>query len=423
MEVLLINYCLYTGGVETLMVRMANWLVRKGHGCSILLRDTFDGDLRPLLDERVRVRTLANRWDLLAMPVVGSLLWKSWKLPRPDMIYTMEQSWSVVSLLVRDLFVNHPPKVATGAYHPRQFTYEYVPRKWGRLGLFRQKVYNLAYTDEQKFFMSEEVRAGHEEFFNRPMPDGWVWPLPIEIPPDELLSQRKPVPRRILSIGRLTRFKTYSWYMVPILYALREKYPDVQWHIHGFGAQEKELVEDVWKDAIRDGLIVFHGPIRYEDISTAFHQASVFIGMGTTLLEAAAWGVPAIPALTYDEDALSWGYIDQMPYYTCGELIPGRQPTAKVMDLICRLFGMNAKETEQLAAKGREYVNAYSMDHLMERFLEKVNELPSGEPLSASDRLRYLWIRALKFPRNLWLSLSRIGREPLRHAGGYRVMH
>ncbi|MES2995302.1 MAG: glycosyltransferase family 4 protein [Verrucomicrobiota bacterium] len=423
MEVLLINHSLYTGGVETLMVRMANWLVRNGHGCGLMLRDSFPGDLTSLLDPRVRKVIAGNWWDWLVVPGIGTTVWESWNLPRPDFIYTFEKNWSVIGLMIRDLFKRNPPAVATGAYHLNQFAYEYTPKREGRLNILHKEIYDRFYPDSAKFFMSEETKIGHERYFGRPIADGWIWPLPIEIPGDDTVAARTPVPRRILSIGRLTLFKTYSWYMVPILHRLREKYPEVQWHVHGFGLCERELVDQVWKQAIADGLIVFHGPVEYQKIGDVFSQASVFVGMGTTILEAAAAGVPTIPAVVDDKDAVSWGFIDSLPYYSVGETVPGKEPVAEVEDLLERFFAADDAEVVRIAKAGRAYVEEYSMDHLMTRFLDHANKLHAGPELTVGMKLRYLWIRSLKLLRNLRLAATHLGGPPARHPGGDRVMH
>jgi glycosyltransferase involved in cell wall biosynthesis len=243
---------------------MANWLVRHGHGCSILLRDQFEGDLCPLLDSKVKLRIVGNKWDLLAIKCIRNFIWRSFTLPKPDVIYTLEQNWSVIGLLVRDVFRKDPPSVATGAYHLNQFAYEEKLSNPGRLALLQREIYDRCYLDSQKVFMSEETRVGHVTFFNRKIVEGWIWPLPIRIPDIAELQSRKPVPGRIISIGRLTRFKSYSWYMVPILQSLQKRHSNVQWHIYGSGMCEDELIQLVWKDAIRDGLIVFHGSITHQ---------------------------------------------------------------------------------------------------------------------------------------------------------------
>ena len=423
MEVLLINHSLYTGGVETLIVRMANWLVRHGHGCSILLRDQFAGDLSPLLDSKVKLRIVGNKWDLLAIKYFRSFIWRSFKLPKPDVIYTLEQNWSVIGLLVRDVFREDPPSVATGAYHLNQFAYEQKLSNPGRLALLQREIYDTCYLDSQKVFMSEETRVGHETFFNRKIVEGWIWPLPIRIPDIAELQSRKPVPGRIISIGRLTRFKSYSWYMVPILQSLRKRHSNVQWHIYGSGMCEDELIQLVWKDAIRDGLIVFHGSIPYEQITKAFHEASVFVGMGTVLLEAAAAGVPAIPALVDDSEALSWGFIDKMPYFTVGETIPGMKPQFKVEDLLDEVLNANAHASNAISSAGRKYIEPYSEDLLMRRFLETMVKLEPGPALPNMIRWRFIAIRVVRFFRNLALSISRVGQEPLRQPGGDRLIY
>jgi len=376
-----------------------------------------------MLDSKVNLRVVVNQWDLLAIPGIGHLLWNHWRLPKPEAVYTLEQNWAVVGLLVRDLFAQSPPAVATGAYHLNQFAYERAPLKWGRIALFKQEIYDHHYRDSQKFFMSEETRTGHENFFKRSLQDGWVWPLPIEIPNLEPLVIRNPVPYQILSIGRLTLFKTYSWYMVPILYSLKKKHPNVCWHVYGFGISERELVDDVWSDAIRDGLIIFHGPIAYREIHSAFKRASVFIGMGTTLLEAAAAGVPCIPAVVDDMEAVTWGFIDQMPYFSLGETIPGLEPNKKVENFLDKIFLSSPAQTEEIISAGREYVNAYSSDQLMGNFLAHLNGLGRGHRLSPMIRIRYLWIRFTKLILNFMLSFKRRGMGPERHPGGDRLLH
>lgn len=420
MEILLVNHSLYTGGVETLMVRMANWLVRNGHGCSIILRESFPGDLCPLLDPRVKLRVTRNRWDLLAIPLLRRLIWKSWRIPAPDIIYTLEQNWAVVGLLISDLFHHRGPGMANGAYHPNQFCYEQNPSNPGRLGLFQRKLYDRHYRDAQKFFMSEETRAGHEAFFVRPLKDGWVWPLPIEVHrPSETID---PVPERIVTVGRLTKFKTYSWYLVPILTRLRNHFPNLQWHVYGSGMCQDELVTDVWKDAIREGLIVFHGPVPYAKMREAIATSTVFLGMGTAILEAAATGVPVIPTVIDDPNGVTWGFIDSLPYFSVGETVPGREPTQRVEDFLIRILGATPEYRRQVIDNGWKYVEAYSMDRLMPDFLEHTVNLRGGK-LPASAKLRYLWIRSLKLLRNLSNSIKRLGKPPLRHPSGDRLIH
>jgi glycosyltransferase involved in cell wall biosynthesis len=423
MEILLINHSLYTGGVETLIVRMANWLARSGHGCSILLRDQFDGDLTPLLDLRVRKVVVGNAWDWLAVPIARRAVWNMWALPTPDMIYSFEKNWIVIGPLISALFPEKAPVVTTGAYHLNQFAYEDRPANPGRLMKLLEEIYDRSYPDSHKFYMSEETRIGHELHFARSISNGWIWPLPIEAVSMPLSGNISPR-FTIVSIGRLTRFKTYSWYMVPILYRLKERFPNIQWHVYGFGECQHELVETIWKKAIDDGLIVFHGRVKYELIRDVFQNATVFVGMGTTLLEAAAAGVPCIPALVDDETASSWGFIDKMPYYTVGETVPGMNPTAKVEDLIRQVLEASEEEKETIVKAGLTYVEEYSMNRLMYRFLDHMKSLEGGGPkISAWVRVRYLWIRILKLFRNIRLDLSTMGGEPIRHPGGDRLIH
>jgi hypothetical protein len=145
--------------------------------------------------------------------------------------------------------------------------------------------------------------------------------------------------------------------------------------------------------------------------------------MGTVLLEAAAAGVPAIPALVDDSEGLSWGFIEKMPYFTVGETIPGVSPPYKVEDLLDEVLTANAADSDAIGSAGRRYVEPYCEDLVMRRFLEKMNQLDRGSELPAMIRWRFIAIRIVRFFRNLILSISRFGQEPLRHPSGDRVIY
>lgn len=90
--------------------------------------------------------------------------------------------------------------------------------------------------------MSDEVKKGHEKFFQRPIDGGFIWPLPLELPDEAELEHRSADPNIIMSVGRITPFKTYNAYMVDVITELRAKHPRLKWVVYGFGPDEARLL-------------------------------------------------------------------------------------------------------------------------------------------------------------------------------------
>jgi glycosyltransferase involved in cell wall biosynthesis len=398
MEVLIYNHSLYTAGVETLIVRMANWLVENDHGCSVVLRHTFDGDLCPQLRKEVNVRRVGNSWELLAIPGLRQLIWNKAGLPTPDVVYTLEQCWASTGLLIRDVFPKGRTIAITGAYHPNQFCYEGRPVREGKVQKLRQVVYDRYYPDWAKFFMSDEVLKGHEEFFQRRFEGGFIWPLPLVLPAPATVGARKADPNIIMSVGRLTPFKTYNTYMVDVVAKLREKYPNIMWVVYGFGPDETRLLEGPWKRLIETGALEFRGLVPYQELLAALASAKVFIGMGTALLEAGALGIPSIPAIIYDENGKSYGHLTDLPYHTCGEVLPTGPPQQEIWRIFDQTLSMDEGQYSELCRKHREYMEEYSIHRVMLNWIEQIGRLcknaPAAYPLGS--KLQYLLRRILQ---------------------------
>lgn len=401
MEVLIYNHSLYTAGVETLIVRMANWLVENGHGCSLVLRHTFDGDLLPQLRKEVNIRRVGNTWELLAIPGLRQLIWNKADLPTPDVVYTLEQSWASIGLLIRDVFPKGRTIAITGAYHPNQFCYEGRPAREGKVQKLRQIIYDRHYPDDAKFFMSDECLKGHEEFFQRPIQGGFIWPLPLELPDSSEVENRNIDPGIIMSVGRFSPFKTYNVYMADVIGKLRQKHPGIKWVVYGFGPEEEQLLNGPWKHLITEGAIEFRGMVPYHELRSVLARAKAFIGMGTALLEAGSLGVPSVPAIVYDTTACSYGYLHDLPYYTCGDPLPEGPPAVPVYDLLDRLLTMDSAEYATLSKKHVAYMAEYSTPKVMAAWVRKVSQLQSLPQSEYPGKFRaiYLFARICQIAR------------------------
>src|SRR5690606_16390596 len=116
------------------------------------------------------------------------------------------------------------------------------------------------------------------------------WPLPVDsdhfIPAD-----RRPIWGKIVSIGRLSEMKEYNFYMIEVVAELIRRGYDVTWTVYGAGEFE-EVMRTMIRERNLEGVIALAGPMPYERCRQVLSDAYVFVGMGTTIVEAAMFGVP-----------------------------------------------------------------------------------------------------------------------------------
>ena len=114
--------------------------------------------------------------------------------------------------------------------------------------------------------------------------------------------------------------------------------------------------------------IKVNGEVPYSRIPAVIQDASVFIGMGTTILEVGSYGVPTIPAIAYSKMPFTYGYLHDLPYYSLGERLES-DPVVPIADLISELYHSTENYFEEFRNKTKKYVSEYSVDTLMSNFI------------------------------------------------------
>lgn len=117
---------------------------------------------------------------------------------------------------------------------------------------------------------------------------------------DEALFKKQrpyqPDTKKIISVGRLTYQKNFQC-LIRIAAAIKEKAPDLQWHIYGEGSDRPELERMIEENAL-NGVVTLKGQCsdlydRYNDYS-ALVMTSRYEGFPMTLIEASACGIPML---------------------------------------------------------------------------------------------------------------------------------
>lgn len=364
------------GGTETLILRMANWLAKSKIRTSLLLGSV---DKKHIDLPGCGVITIGeDLYDRLLRPRVLRSVLAKYGLSDISHVYSFDNNSMLLSLLIVRSTVRGATAVA-GCYFPWGFLYptwswtfssrpqwERGPLKfiWRYLCAF---AFNKCIPDRNKVFAVKAVRDNHERNFSRPLRDSRVWFVPLDF---TIFKKRKRRPRKglIVSIGRICESKSYNRYMIDVIQQLLEEGLDVEWIVYGYGENLEELRSIVAARSLTQR-ILFKGIISYQDIPLAVQEAYLFIGTGTTIMEAGWCGVPCIPAIESNPKPLTYGYLHEYPDLATGVELE-RAPDLEIGAMIKDAMKWAKEDYDRICSLTKDVALKYDCDRHMPEFLE-----------------------------------------------------
>ncbi|TWT80137.1 Glycosyl transferases group 1 [Planctomycetes bacterium CA13] len=394
---------LVMGGNETLMIRMARWLISRGHSVAIITAQ--GGYLEGKMPEDCET-------FIVGSTNFGAAVVPRWPFPRrvrerirdADFVMSFSGGGCMFAYhLIRA--TRSRAKLIAGVFHPNTGTT--IGRKH-----FFDFVFQEGTHDENKLYMNEAMRQIHEHRMDRPLPTSPIWKLPVEVCDSENVF-----PNRqsgiILSVGRLTQFKGYNLYMPRVLRQLLNEGYDTQWHVIGDDEPNtRELVkEEMIAECKRLGVLdrcTMHGIVPYEELRQHFAKSTVFVGMGTAMLEASACGVPSVCAVVDDMDGLSYGYLWNQPPGCVGERLTSREPNKKVVNLLRNVLNADERSYLEFTEKARASVRQFELEDRMNEFFSICAAAKEGTKPISQSRTLYIankgqqWIRKRIVSQTQW---------------------
>ncbi|MGO9417145.1 MAG: glycosyltransferase family 4 protein [Syntrophobacteraceae bacterium] len=383
MKFLFISSCFgpSIGGLETLTARMSNWLLRKDHKITLLVNSVTD-DFREIFHDGVRVIELGKKFSRLGFYQIANRVWADYQIDRPDVIkaFDLPSSW-IASILSSK--INPAPKVIFGNYFPHVIPQSRNPLRNLSYRLF---LLNLSrnYAGNSILCMSEEEVSQFSEYFGH-QTNPVFWPLPVEAPCKDAPA-RTPKWGHIVSVGRLEPMKEYNLYMIDVVDRLRRRGYPVTWAVYGLGRFAEDMRARI--DALGLGdVIQMKGALAYHQFAAAMQDACIFVGMGTSIIEAALCGVPGVVALAYETKGLTYGPLYRFRFGNCGGLME-KPPGTNMEAEIERILTLGGDEYDQEVQRTQEYAGRYAIDDSMNNFLEIV---ANSSRCSPSPVLFYLY--------------------------------
>ena len=366
--IFLANVLVMNGGT-TFLIRLIKERARRGQRSAVLLlSDRVDPALVEtlghdaeilrlsdfLVDRGVAARGLLGVFAPLAHRRLAKAL-----APFGNHIHSMGLFGSILGLRLAG---GDPQKQLTvGIYHQNEYLYRPSPFH------FPREVQNLfaAIPPENIVFFNESSRHNYSTHFS-----GADYQRSHLLPIGVTLDQEPaPLPvqpgQHIVSIGNLFPYKTYNRHIIGVVAALKERFPDIRYDIYGVGAMDEKL-RSLAKTLEVDDRVTLHGPLEYSRFREVVAACDLFVGSGTSLIEAAAAKRPALIGIESIEHPVTYGYLSDARGYSYNENMPD-VPKASIATMVERLFSDPihwAQVAEDCAIKAQSFSMAVTADGL-----------------------------------------------------------
>lgn len=295
------------GGIETLIVRVANFLAKRKYVVTLIAED---GPLLAALLPAIRKVIYRGTRHIRQVAQQGEIFDPT----ASDVLLLSFDPISAHRTLLIEKFIPATCKFRhiSGVFHPSAY---FMPgERWDRALLNKLLAFGLG--TDALFFMNEACRDSHAAKWRTNLSHCAIIPLPIKWAPAKWANTRSPT-LRIVSVGRLVQFKAYNLGAAKIAAACRAQGISLTWDIYGDGPQKDQIAKEIQRTSTQD-IVFLKGTLPYEQLSATIQYYDLFVGMGTAALEAAALGIPTICATTDYADTC-YGYIHNLPFGNVGE--------------------------------------------------------------------------------------------------------
>lgn len=348
-KIMLIYGSLDTGGIETLIIRIANFFSSSGVHVTVCFNT--GGELKSSLDSRVNIIKYSETKDLIryvreyhqTSPAIGEVLVISF-----DPI-SAARALIVEMAILGSIRVVH----ITGVFHPHAY---FMPGE-RKDRIFLNYLIAQAIGNDKIFFMNEECRSAHGAKWATDLSVSRLLALPVNHVDARWHSSKKAV-LRIVSVGRLVGFKAYNMGAAKIVKACLDHGVEVTWDIYGYGIQSNAIQAEIDLMGVK-GYVRLMGKLDYSNLESTLVSYDLFVGMGTSALEAAMIGLPTICA-TINEAAHCYGYLYELPFGNVGEL-QSAPPDVEMTELIQRYSTLDQDERLYLSSQCRMAAANYGL--------------------------------------------------------------
>lgn len=360
-KLLIVNLHLRIGGVETLLARLIPLLNMRGFEITLLIiQDDPDPELLATISKHCVVKFISREAIPPKKKNIERLLNDSYDL----VFYTISQA-----VVLGSWFLNRIGKSNVSASLGIFQTELFCPPK-SRYKFHHNIIRNILRDEirpESLLFANTAGRDIHAKKLGTDLSCSNVIRLLVDVEKYRYRDRSGLVRRKIVSIGHFTPYKTYNFTMLPVVASLMAAGFPVEWHVYGEG----ELLEKFKSNIVEAKLshVVFsHGSLKYSELESVLQDAFLFVGSGTSLIEASACGVPALTTIEYANGPVSYGYISEIQGYNLIE--PGAEKRiVNLYEKILNVLEMNSADYAALQQACFLKANEYSGKSVIQEYV------------------------------------------------------
>lgn len=325
-KILLLHGAFSLGGIETHILRLAEELHGRGIQVHVLLlTKKHESKLLSELKKFAVVKFAADILKNPSSPFRNNLQFMSVMDPIESELANILQDvecvhvcgvWSLVFYIKHVMRKLPHTKVVCGVYHQNEFNFRSISPPFFQKHLFN--LVNQSIPAESMLFFNEKSVDTAVDLYGEKYTGSDVFPIGIKFKADSVDARINFRSRKIISVGRITSFKTYNFKMVEAFHEILKIDSSFEYHIYGDGEQFSELKQFIASQGMGKSVFL-HGSLPYQDFEKVISDAFAFVGSGTALLEAAAMGIPAIIGIESDDQGLTYGLLSKLTGYSYHE--------------------------------------------------------------------------------------------------------
>lgn len=365
MKIAIVNQHFHIGGVETFLLSLIRQFKRLGHDVHVFLLESDNANV--LLPELLALDAVVFPFDALLNTHSSRSGFDVVLVTNTDTFFeTLRQ-------LTRGRF--KASRLIAGTYQTRMYCLDRGP-----LNLHNRLIRKLfaQLPAANVIFGNDACRDEHARIapsmLNSPI-------VPLIVDGDRFPRRARRdhnMPMRIVSIGRLDHFKTYNLSMLDVLLDLLNRGHAVSWDVYGSGMLHSLMRQRIAELSLGNQVRML-GDINYADIPHILNDAFAFVGSGLSMMEAAACGVPSLPAIEYESQPKTFGFPHEIPGISFFEpRLP--LPRYDLGNKLEALISATPAEYESIGDAGREKMSLFFPETIARHYIQTFDAASTERP-------------------------------------------